>query len=1094
MRTPLNTMFLHRIRWTALSTRILLGVAGAFLTSVWSLTWYTSIHLRTDLERKISAQQFAMLTLLARGLQADMDERLRALRMVAKDISPRMLAQPPELAVLLEQRPLLGGYFNGGVAILNTQGRALASNAHAVVRTGSQQLANAAVQEALQKGQTAISPPLTDPDSQTPLIAIVVPILRDDGQPLGAVMAVVKLLDDNFLDEFVDARLDPSGGYFLVDPRTRTIVTASDKRRTLQVLPPRGPGGAEDRDALGKEGSVVYTNAQGVEVLASSKRLNHPPWNLGIAQPTSEVFAPVERLQQQLFSAAGGISVLALLLGLPLLRRELRPLQEAARAIRKMSQGRLPHQSLPVPRQAELGNLIEGFNLLLRTLTERETLLRNLFDTSSVGILLVDTHTRLTQVNQCMAEMFGCPMAQLLGMEYAELIDPSQREVGRIRTQSLLDAKLDSVDVDRLFLRRDGTTFWGRLTGRRIYGPDGELRGLLGAITDITQRKRLQQFDRFRSQTLEKLVRDEALDDILLHTVQGVEEISPGALCSCILLTPDGKALGHSVGPSLPKFYTDAISGLPIGPNEGSCGAAAALGQRVVVDSIANHPNWAPYKALAAQAGLGSCWSQPILGSDGRVLGTFAIYHAMPNTPTDADITIIEQSARLAAIAIERSEAARRLRESEKHYRLLTEGVSDVVWRQDSNNVFTYISPADEAMRGYAAHEVVGHHVFELMTPESIETIKKMAQMRAEQPGDNIASNTRTLLLEQKCKTGGTIWTEVRSTAERDAQGRIVGYRGISRDITERRKIESRLQLAASVLTHAQEGIMITAPEGRILEVNAAFSDITGYSREEILGANPRILRSGRQTLEFYTAMFAQLQTEGRWQGEIWNRRKNGTLLALNETISAVHDSAGQLLHYVSLFSDITALKEQQSRLEHSAHFDALTDLPNRVLLMDRLHQAMAQSQRRGEPMALVFLDLDGFKSVNDQYGHALGDELLVALASRMRTALRDGDTLARLGGDEFVAILVDLPDVGACIPLLQRLLLAAAQWVQIGARQLQVSASLGVTFYPQATEVDAELLLRQADVAMYQAKLGGKNRYHLYSPSAPTDTPTQTL
>jgi diguanylate cyclase (GGDEF)-like protein len=228
--------------------------------------------------------------------------------------------------------------------------------------------------------------------------------------------------------------------------------------------------------------------------------------------------------------------------------------------------------------------------------------------------------------------------------------------------------------------------------------------------------------------------------------------------------------------------------------------------------------------------------------------------------------------------------------------------------------------------------------------------------------------------------------------------------------------------------------------------------------------------------------MFQQLGSEGRWQGEVWNRRKNGSLFALSETISAVRDSAGRLQHYVSLFSDITALKEHQQRLEHNAHFDALTDLPNRVLLMDRLHLAMAQAQRRGEPMALVFLDLDGFKGVNDQHGHALGDDLLRALASRMRAALRDGDTLARLGGDEFVAVLVDLPDTQACIPLLQRLLQAGSQTVQVGGRPLQVSASLGVTFFPQAAPIEADALLRQADQAMYQAKLAGKNRYHLFA------------
>jgi diguanylate cyclase (GGDEF)-like protein len=194
-----------------------------------------------------------------------------------------------------------------------------------------------------------------------------------------------------------------------------------------------------------------------------------------------------------------------------------------------------------------------------------------------------------------------------------------------------------------------------------------------------------------------------------------------------------------------------------------------------------------------------------------------------------------------------------------------------------------------------------------------------------------------------------------------------------------------------------------------------------------------------------------------------------------------VRDAQGHTRQYVALFSDITSLKEHQIQLEHIAQYDALTNLPNRVLLGDRMHQAMAQAQRRGQLMAVAYLDLDGFKSINDIHGHEAGDQLLIALASRMNLALREGDTLARLGGDEFVAVLLDLPDVSASVPMLTRLLAATAQPVHLDAQILQVSASLGVTFYPQAEEVDADLLLRQADQAMYQAKLAGKNRYHVF-------------
>jgi len=326
----------------------------------------------------------------------------------------------------------------------------------------------------------------------------------------------------------------------------------------------------------------------------------------------------------------------------------------------------------------------------------------------------------------------------------------------------------------------------------------------------------------------------------------------------------------------------------------------------------------------------------------------------------------------------------------------------------------------------------------------------------------------------------GTEWdAEVHLTPFRHGEQLLLQF-GLH-DITDRKQAEAELQLAASVFTHAREGILITAADGRIIDVNQSFSRITLYSREEVLGRNPSLLSSGRQDKSFYESMWRDLIEKGHWYGEIWDRRKNGEVYAVMLTISAVRDTRGKTQQYVALFSDITALKTHQKQLEHIAHFDALTTLPNRVLLADRLHQAMAQEPRRDQLLAVAYLDLDGFKSINDMHGHEIGDQLLIALASRMKAALREGDTLARLGGDEFVAVLLDLADASACVPLLNRLLSAAAAPTPVGDFVLKVSASLGVTFYPQTDEVDADQLLRQADQAMYQAKQTGKNRYHIF-------------
>jgi diguanylate cyclase (GGDEF)-like protein/PAS domain S-box-containing protein len=311
--------------------------------------------------------------------------------------------------------------------------------------------------------------------------------------------------------------------------------------------------------------------------------------------------------------------------------------------------------------------------------------------------------------------------------------------------------------------------------------------------------------------------------------------------------------------------------------------------------------------------------------------------------------------------------------------------------------------------------------------------------------------------------------------------GAIGGIIIFTEDITARKRAEARLQLAASVFTNASEGIMIADPAGIILDVNEAFTQITGYSREEAVGRATNILRSGRQGKEFYANMWRDLIETGHWSGEIWNRARDGRIFAEMLTINAVRDKAGKTQQYVALFSDVTLDKQRERELERIARYDLLTGLPNRVLLRDRLQHAIVQADRRGTTLGVVSLDLDNFKAINDRHGHAVGDELLTTVAHRMKKAIRGDDTLARLGGDEFVAVFVgcDTPEQG--LPWVRLLLDAASQPVAIGDLSLQLSASAGVACYPQAEDVDADQLLRQATQALYQSKISGKNRYHLF-------------
>ena len=293
------------------------------------------------------------------------------------------------------------------------------------------------------------------------------------------------------------------------------------------------------------------------------------------------------------------------------------------------------------------------------------------------------------------------------------------------------------------------------------------------------------------------------------------------------------------------------------------------------------------------------------------------------------------------------------------------------------------------------------------------------------------------------------------------------------------------LELAASVFHHTRDGVMITALDGSIMMVNKAFTAITGYSKDEVLGKNPKILKSGRQSPEFYTAMWDAIQVHGFWQGEAWNRRKDGSYFAENIAITMVRDELGAPSHYIGVFSDITTASEKRRWLEQQSYFDTLTGLPNRILMMKHLKSAVEESKFSGLTGAVAFIDLDGFKQVNDKFGHARGDSVLIQAAERLVRALRKSDTLARFGGDEFIAVLPELKDGLVLSGLMTRLLEACKITVALEGTEVSISGSIGVAFFP-SDATSAEDLLTAADAAMYVAKREGRNRYRAHRPGNP--------
>ena len=315
-----------------------------------------------------------------------------------------------------------------------------------------------------------------------------------------------------------------------------------------------------------------------------------------------------------------------------------------------------------------------------------------------------------------------------------------------------------------------------------------------------------------------------------------------------------------------------------------------------------------------------------------------------------------------------------------------------------------------------------------------------------------------------------------------DAIGaRPVRMVGTVQDITERKAADMRLRQAAKVFENTSEGVMITGPDQQIAAVNQAFTHITGYSEEDVRGCKPKILRSGRHGDGYYREMWAAINATGRWQGEVWNRRKDGADYPEWLNISEVRDDAGAIVNYIGVFADITAIKESQDKLEYTAHHDALTGLPNRLLFRDRLEQALATARRAGEGLALLFVDLDRFKVINDTLGHDAGDLLLQEVARRLLGCLREEDTVARMGGDEFVVIQRRIGQPEDAALLAARLLTEVGRPLSLAGHEIVAGLSIGIGLYPRDGE-DVSALLKNADAAMYRAKDMGRNCYQYYS------------
>lgn len=419
-----------------------------------------------------------------------------------------------------------------------------------------------------------------------------------------------------------------------------------------------------------------------------------------------------------------------------------------------------------------------------------------------------------------------------------------------------------------------------------------------------------------------------------------------------------------------------------------------------------------------------------------------------------------------------------RLQLSQERFDLALAGSNDGVWDWDIQAGSVYFSDRCLEIIGYSrtADVDLGNIWLQRVHPDDLSATREAIRSHFRGITDRFDNNHRIQNLD-----GDYVWVHARGRAIRDEQTRAVRLIGIVRDVTEQKLNEERLQQAAVVMQSTTEGVVVTDAQNRIVSVNPAFCRITGYEAETVIGQTPSFLKSGWHPDEFYAEFWRYLKSTGVWQGEIWNRRQNGEIYPQWQTINAVHDESGDLSHYVAVFADISQIKRSQEEIDFLAHHDPLTRLPNRLLMVERLGNALARAKRSDRRLGLIFIDIDRFKAVNDSMGHTAGDELLRVAAARISELCREQDTLARLGGDEFIMLVEDLEEAADLTPFALRIQRAFNNPFDIDGRSLHLSCSLGMSVYPDDGEDSAELL-KNADTAVTLAKKNGRNTYAFYT------------
>ncbi len=424
------------------------------------------------------------------------------------------------------------------------------------------------------------------------------------------------------------------------------------------------------------------------------------------------------------------------------------------------------------------------------------------------------------------------------------------------------------------------------------------------------------------------------------------------------------------------------------------------------------------------------------------------------------------------------TEVNKTLTERDTRLSTLLETIPDLIRLKSVDGTYLAVNGAFAQLMGAKKEDMIGQTADKFVGEEAAKIFHTddLAALQSDKP--HVVEEWLTYASD-----GHKALFEVVKVPMRTEDGQLIGVLGVGRDITERKQAEERLRLAALVSQNTSQSIMVTDANGLIVAVNPGFERITGYTEAEVLGKNPSIISSGRQDKAFYQAMWHALNTTGHWQGEIWNKRKNGEIYPAWITINAIRNEDGTIERYVELCSDFTKKKQAEELIFQQANFDPLTGLPNRHMFLERLEQDISTARHLGLPMALMILDLDHFKDVNDTLGHDMGDVMLKDTAERLKSCVREYDSVSRLGGDEFTVILSAIEDIGRVERVAQNILHRLSEPYLLGKERVHITTSLGVTLFPDDA-TNADDLLKNADQAMYAAKKEGRNRRNYFMPS----------